>query len=210
MALAPPAGAGYLKLVGYTGRYRVKGWEHLEAIRASHGRGVWVVWHNRLLGGIVLQRDKMVGALISQSRDGELISRVVERLGFVPLRGSTSRGSSGVARAAMRHIREGHDVLFTPDGPRGPRYVVQQGAAWAALAAGVPVLPIGVGAAWKVVFRSWDRFQLPLPFSRIQVVLGEPLIFSKEEPVEEVQDKIGRALKRVTEEADSILGVVSP
>lgn len=210
LALAPPTGAAYLKLVGLTGRYRIKGWEHLEKLRADHGRGVWVVWHNRLLGGIVLQRDKKVGALISQSRDGELIARAVERLGFVPLRGSTSRGAAGVTRAALRHIRDGYDVLFTPDGPRGPRYKVQQGAAWAAQAAGVPVLPIGVGATPKVVFKSWDRFQLPLPFSRVQIVLGEPISFTKEEPVEEVQRRIEEALKAVTEEADALLGVVSP
>lgn len=210
MALAPPLGAGYLKLVGLTARYRVKGWEHYDAIKKGHGRGVWVVWHNRLIGGIILQRDKNVGALISKSRDGELISRAVERLGYAPLRGSTSRNSSGVAKAAIRHLREGYDVVFTPDGPRGPRYEVQAGAAWAAKLSGAPVLPIGVGATPKAVFKSWDRFQLPLPFSRIQVVLGEPLTFSEADDIAYVQKKIKDALDRVTAEADGILGVVSP
>lgn len=210
MTLAPSLGAGFLRLVRLTSRYRVKGRENLDTIKRGPGRGVWVCWHNRLLGAIALHTSKNIGALISQSRDGELIARTVSRLGYAPLRGSTSRGSSGVLRAAMAHLEGGFDVVFTVDGPRGPRYVVQQGAAFAARNAGVPVLPVGIGATPKFVLRSWDRFQIPLPFSRVQVVYGEPLTFARDESIDQVKRRIGEALTRVTEEADAMLGVVSP
>ena len=101
-------------------------------------------------------------------------------------------------------------MVFTPDGPKGPRYEVQQGAAYAALKAGVPVLPLGVGASRKMVFRSWDRFQLPLPFSEVRVVYGEPLSFKGDEDIEDVRRLIGEALDKATAEADRILGVTSP
>ena len=210
LTLVPPLGAGFLRLVKLTSRYSAKGREHLDRIKREHGRGVWVCWHNRLLGAIVLHQSRNIGALISQSWHGEMISRLVKRLGYAPLRGSTSRGSSSVLRAAMGHLREGYDVVFTLDGPRGPRYVVQQGAAFAARNAGVPVLPVGIGASRKVVLRSWDRFQIPLPFSRVQVVYGEPLTFARNEPIDEVKRRIGNALTKVTDEADAMLGVVSP
>lgn len=210
LLIVPLLGALYLWLVKITGSYRVSGLAHLEAVEKGGKGSVWVVWHNRLIGAIILHRGKSVGALISQSYDGEIIARVVERLGFVPLRGSTTRGGTGALKAVLRHIRAGHAAVFTPDGPKGPRYEVQSGAAYAALKAGAPVLPLGVGSSPKKVFRSWDRFQLPLPFSRVQVVYGAPLLFKGDEDLEEVREKIRDALTRATEEADRLLGVDSP
>lgn len=210
LLIVPFLGALYLKLVKLTGTYRVEGGEHLESVEKGGRGSVWVVWHNRLIGAIILHRGKNVGALISQSYDGELIARVVERLGYTALRGSTTRGGAGALKAVLRHIRAGHAAVFTPDGPKGPRYEVQQGAAYAAMKAGVPVLPLGVAASGKKVFRSWDRFQLPLPFSKVQVVYGVPLTFTGDEDVDEVREKIRAALTRATEEADRLLGVHSP
>jgi lysophospholipid acyltransferase (LPLAT)-like uncharacterized protein len=208
--LVPPIGAGYLRLLRAVARYREVGRERMESARAEAGGGVWVVWHNRLLGGIPLHIDRNFGAVISQSKDGELISRVVEMIGFVGLRGSSSRGGSEAFRAVMRHTRKGLDVVFTPDGPKGPRYQVQVGAAVAAMRTGKPVFPIGVGASPKMVFGSWDRFQVPWPWSKIQMVYGEPLYFDKDQPVEEVQEAIRVALNAATEEADRRLGTESP
>jgi lysophospholipid acyltransferase (LPLAT)-like uncharacterized protein len=207
---APPVGAAYLRFVNLTGRYRVTGEEHLQWIRREHGQALWVVWHNRLLGAIAMHGNENIGAVISKSKDGELIARAVERLGYTPLRGSTSRGQTGALKGLLRHVSKGFDVVVTPDGPRGPRYRVQPGAAWIAMKTGFPILPVGVGASPKVVFKSWDRFQLPLPFGRVSVVYGKPLLFGKDEPVEEVREKIAAALTLATDEADRMLGTVSP
>ena len=210
VTLVPPLGVGYLKLVRLTGRYHETGLEHYHAARAEKGCALWVVWHNRLLGAITTHANKGIGAVISQSQDGELISRAVERMGYHALRGSSSRGGVEALRGVFRHARAGYDVVFTPDGPKGPRYEVQPGAAYAAQRLGLPVLPLGVAASPKKVFASWDRFQLPLPFSRVEIVYGKPLIFSKKDPVETIQEQIRDAIMAATLEADRILGVESP
>jgi lysophospholipid acyltransferase (LPLAT)-like uncharacterized protein len=208
---APPLGAGYLKLVKATSRYKIDGKENLIAARSVKGAAVWVVWHNRQLGALVLHQDINLGSVISQSFDGELIARVVKRLGHSPLRGSSTRGGTGALKALLRHAKNGFDVSITPDGPKGPRYQVQKGAAFAAIRTGLPVLPLGVAATPKKVFtKSWDNFQLPLPFSTVQIVYGKPLHFKKDDPIDEVQEEIRIALCRATERADELLGVSSP
>jgi lysophospholipid acyltransferase (LPLAT)-like uncharacterized protein len=210
VTLVPPLGVGYLKLVRLTGRYHETGLENLRAARDERGAAIWAVWHNRLIGAITVHARKNIGAVISQSRDGELIARAVERLGYRPLRGSTTRGGSDALRGVLRHAREGNVVVFTPDGPKGPRYEVQQGVAFAAQRLGLPVLPLGVAARPKYVFKSWDRFQLPLPFSRVEIVYGPPLFFSRNDDVEEVRRSIREGLMAATLEADRILGTESP
>ncbi len=206
----PALGAGYLKLVQLTSRYSAHGEANVVKARKISGPLVWTVWHNRLLGAIAWHTGMNIGAMISRSRDGELIARAVEKLGYSALRGSSSRGGASALKAIIRHLRSGHDVVITPDGPRGPRYQVQPGAAYAAQKLGVPVLPVGVGAKRKVVFKSWDRFQLPLPFGKVQVVYGEPLTFEPDEPEEEVRRRIGEATMSATLLADELLGVESP
>lgn len=210
LRIAPPLGARYLRLLKRVARYDEIGRERLEAARAEAGGGIFVIWHNRLLGGLPLHLDHNIGAVISQSDDGELLSRAMERIGFVGLRGSSSRGGSEAFRGVIKHLRKGFDVSLTPDGPKGPRYQVQPGAAVAAARSGKPVFTVGVGMSPKLVFGSWDRFQAPWPWSKIKVVYGEPLYFHKDQPIEEVQEAIRAALTQVTEEADRLLGVESP
>ncbi|NTU59896.1 MAG: lysophospholipid acyltransferase family protein [Deltaproteobacteria bacterium] len=207
--LAPPLGRGYLRLMAATTRFRWEGLSGYEEVRAQ-GAVLMVGWHNRLLGATMPHSGQNRGVVISQSRDGELISRVAEGLGYTALRGSSSRGGSAALRGVLRHLRAGFDVGITPDGPRGPRYQVQPGAAFAALRSGVPVVPVGVGMSRKVVFSSWDRFQLPLPFGTIQLVYGQPLRFGSGDDPEAAGEAIRAAITEVTERADRLLGVTSP
>ena len=210
LAWGPRLGAGYLRLVGATTRYHTQGEAPVLALREAGTSCLAVCWHNRLLGPVIPYRDQSVGVAISQSDDGELISRVVETFGFVPIRGSSSRGGSLVLRNMLRHLGRGHDVVFTPDGPRGPRYVVQPGVAHLACRTGRPVVPIGVGMSRKKVFGSWDRCQLPLPFGSISIHFGEVLRFGRQDEVAEAQEQIRVALVAATETADRALGVTSP
>jgi len=203
------AGAGYLGVVGRTSRYRIIGRAAVEAARGE-GPVLWAFWHNRLLGPLVPYRDQGIGVVISRSDDGELISRIVERFGYVSIRGSSSRGGAMALRGVLRHLASGRDVALTPDGPRGPRYRVQPGVAMAAVRSGVPVVPVGVAYSRRWVAPSWDRFQVPLPFGRVELVLGPPLRFDHREPIGRVRAVIQGAIGRATQRADARVGWVPP
>ena len=114
--------------------------------------------------------------MVSQSRDGDIIARVAHDQGIAAVRGSTSRGGTGAIRALARAMKE-HGLAggITPDGPRGPRCVLQPGALLAARLAGALIVPVGLGFSRKKVFASWDAFQLPSPFARARLVFGEPV-----------------------------------
>ncbi len=213
LRLAAAMGRGYLRLLQATCRFRQEG--ATEPVRAARERGpvLWAFWHNRLLGPLIPYRGQGAGVVISQSRDGELITRVVEGFGYVGLRGSSSRGGSQALRRLLRHLREGRDVAFTPDGPRGPRYTVHPGLAYLAAKTGHPVVPMGVAYSRKAVFSSWDRFQLPLPFATVLLHLAEPLHLAPDAAqgeAGEAGEAIRQALAAATEAAEARLGVRSP
>lgn len=207
LKLSTPAGWAYLSLIGLTGRYKTEGEEN---IQGSTRPVLCPVWHNRLLGPIIRHRDENIGVLISRSKDGEYISRIAEKFGYAPLRGSSSRGGGQALRSALKHLEQGRDVVFTPDGPKGPRYTVSQGIAYMAIKTGRPVVPVGVGMSKKKVFASWDRFQLPLPFGTISLVYGDPIIFASDFNENEAAETIRKALIQATDRADQILGTSSP
>jgi hypothetical protein len=119
-------------------------------------------------------RDEGVRVLVSEHRDGEIITRVLEAFGFGAVRGSTSRGGSRALLEIVSVLRQGGEIAVTPDGPRGPRHVFAPGALVAAHRAGVPVVGVvaHVDRAWRM--RSWDRFEIPKPFARIVVAYSTP------------------------------------
>ena len=120
-------------------------------------------------------RGRRISVLVSQSKDGELIARTVARLGIDSSRGSSSRGGIAGMRSLLRKAAEGWDIAFTPDGPRGPLREVQPGVILAAASTGLPILPVAIAASRAKLLRSWDRFMVPLPFSTVHFVYGEPL-----------------------------------
>ena len=139
---------------------------------------VYVFWHRALLLAAHRYRDLAIHILISASFDGELIARVVERLGFVPVRGSSSRGGAAGLIALTRARQDGHKVAITADGPRGPVYVAKPGAAAAAQHAGSSASCFHLHAERAWLLRSWDRFIIPKPFSRVRVSWQRPLEFA--------------------------------
>jgi lysophospholipid acyltransferase (LPLAT)-like uncharacterized protein len=136
---------------------------------------MFALWHGDMLPLLYLHRGEGVSVLISEHRDGEMIARVAESLGFRTVRGSTSRGAARALASMVRELKSGHDVAVTPDGPRGPAGSFAPGALIAAQRAGAPVIAVGVSArrAWRL--SSWDRFLIPKPFARVSVAYSEPV-----------------------------------
>ena len=175
--LGPAAlgGAGLLRLLGATWRVERVGVDPGGAWRSSGGPCIFALWHARLLPLIFTHRGRGVAALISRHRDGELIARLVERLGYVTARGSSTRGGGEGARELLDHAAAGHSMAVTPDGPRGPAEIVKAGLPYLASRSGLPVIPVSASAASTWRLRSWEGFRIPQPFARLVVGYGDPI-----------------------------------
>ncbi len=171
------AAIGYplIALLGRTFRWREDGAEHLESVAASGRQPILALWHGRILPATIYFRDRGVVAMTSENFDGEWIARIMRRLGYLQARGSTSRGGRRALLQLARDIAAGHPAAFTVDGPRGPGYQAQPGAVWLAKATGQPVVPFHVESSPCWTLRSWDRGQVPKPWSRVVMVIGAPL-----------------------------------
>ena len=136
------------------------------------------LWHNRLLiFPFVLRRfvsDRDGAALISASRDGELLADAIKRFGYDVVRGSSSRLGAGAIRQLTEVLASGRDVVITPDGPRGPAYELGPGIIFLAQKSGAAVVPVNMeySSCWRV--KSWDRFIVPRPFATVRVIVGQP------------------------------------
>ena len=140
-------------------------------------RPVIILWHDEIFPLIPSHSDERMACVVSQSRDGELLATVLEGFGFRTVRGSSSRGGMRALVAAKRFMVE-HDlgVIFTVDGPRGPRHKVKPGAVFLANMAGSPIVPVRVVMERAKIFhKAWDRFQLPWLFSRCVITYGDPV-----------------------------------
>lgn len=145
-----------------------------------HERGnVVVAWHNRLLffpAVFPCATRKNTVAVVSASRDGQYIVDLIKQFGLGSLRGSSSRGGANAQLAAIRALREENkNVVFTPDGPRGPKYHLKAGPVHLASITGKPLVPVSINASryWQV--KSWDNFQIAKPFSTLTLVIGHKM-----------------------------------
>jgi len=129
--------------------------------------GIFVFWHRCVLPAMWIFRRRNLAVVTSQSRDGEYIARVISRMGYVPVRGSSSRGGSRAMIELRRFVSENRGVAFTIDGPRGPRYVAKRGPVVLARVSGVPIVAFYVAADRAWVLNTWDRFVIPKPFARL-------------------------------------------
>jgi lysophospholipid acyltransferase (LPLAT)-like uncharacterized protein len=166
------AGTAVIRLLALTWRVRVENDEELNAARASNRRVIYTLWHGELLPLLWHHRGRRIAVVISEHKDGEIIARIAERLGYTTVRGSSSRGGSRALIGLMRAIESGRDGAVTPDGPRGPAHVFAPGAAIASQRTGAPLLPVRASASWAWRLKSWDRFLVPKPFARVRVVYG--------------------------------------
>lgn len=140
-------------------------------------RPVVIVWHDEIFPLILAHADFGLACVVSQSQDGELLVQVLERFGFATVRGSSSRGGLRALIMAKRFMEKNNKgVIFTADGPRGPRHRIKPGAVFLAELAGSPIVLIRVKMEKSFVFKkAWDKFQLPWPFSRCSIIYSDPL-----------------------------------
>ena len=178
---------GLIRVVAATLRYR---WEDSSAY-FSHGQtgpAIYCVWHNRLVLSIPAyyryvkkhSRSRGMAAMVSASKDGGFLSAILECFNVEPVRGSTSRRGPQALLELTTWAERGFDLAITPDGPRGPRYQVQDGVTSLAQITGLPIIPFSYYLSWKLRMKSWDGFQIPLPFSRCEMTVGKPLRVPRE------------------------------
>lgn len=171
--LATAAGAAALRLLGRTWTLRRVDTADFDRRIAGGERCIFALWHARMLPLIYAYRGLGVAALVSRSRDGELITGVIERIGYVAARGSSSRGGQEGFKELVRFAEQGRSLTLTPDGPRGPREVVKPGLVRLASHTGLPVLPVASASRRPWVLRSWDGFRVPRPFARVWISYGD-------------------------------------
>ncbi len=177
---------GLIEAVAFTQRYQFE--YHSCALKKETGPFIFCIWHNRLALSLVLYRHYVrhksqsprLAAMVSASKDGGVVARILEHFGAQPVRGSSSRRGPQALLELTTWAERGYDLAITPDGPRGPRYQIQAGAIALAQLTGQPLVPIGCRVVWKICLKSWDRFQIPLPFGRVVARFGEPLYIPRE------------------------------
>ncbi len=150
-------------------------------------------------------RGQGIVVMISLNRDGEYISRVIRHFGYGVARGSSSRGSHRATVEILRALEKGQDVGLSIDGPRGPRYVAKPGAAFLAKKSGNPVIPFSISAEKKWIMKSWDHFQVPKPFTRAVVLIGNPVYVDENASEEEIriaEEKIQHSLEDLRDRGD--------
>jgi lysophospholipid acyltransferase (LPLAT)-like uncharacterized protein len=178
--------ANGMRLLAATLRYRVNGGRG--PARLPDGPVIFALWHNRL--GLCMKVYQSfvrphhphdhLAALISASKDGAFLAAILQAFGVQAVRGSSSRRGAQALLELTSWAERGHDLAVTPDGPRGPRHVVQDGVMALAQVTGLPIVPYSCRLGWKIQVKSWDRFQIPLPFSRCEMIFGEPIHVPRE------------------------------
>lgn len=208
--------ASYVRLIRTSGRWHTKGGDHPAHYLTEDKPFIVAFWHQRLLMMPYTWRsvggDRPFNMLISSHRDGEIISRTIARFDIKTIAGSTGKGKGGAAalRQILKALKAGEVVGMTPDGPRGPRMRASDGIIQAARMAGVPIFPLTYSASNRKVIQSWDRFILPLPFSRGVFHWGDPIFVDRkldEEGMEAKRIELENALTELTQETDRELGL---
>ena len=172
---------------------------------------IYSIWHNRLALSMRAKRSyffkrqpqRRLAALVSASRDGALLARTMEHFGVQPVRGSSSRRGAQALLELATWAERGYDIAITPDGPRGPRYRVQEGMVKLAQITGHPIVPVTARIHWKWCLKSWDRFQVPLPFTRCDMRIGSPLQIPPEandDALETLRLDLENRMKELTED----------
>jgi len=200
------------RVLASTLRWHVTGEEQIEDLVRQNGKGVILVsWHGRTFLPVTYLRNRGYWSMISTSRDGEYQDRIFKRFGFNTVRGSTSaRGAVQATVTLLKHVKAGNVLAMTPDGPRGPSGCAQPGVIFLAMRSGCPIIPVGISAYPRRFVPTWDRYMVPMPFSRAAMIFGEPMYVPPDVKSDEDQrlwaDKLSARIDAVEREAEGRSG----
>lgn len=205
--LVPYLGYLFSSFIKLTTRLTIVRGEIRDRLRRDNRRFIYAFWHQRQVFFTVSHRGDKMSVLVSKSVDGEMIAETIRLCcGVAAIRGSSSRGASEGVRAMIRALRSGLDLGITPDGPKGPRGEIKEGVMYLAQKLGVPILPITNAQSNRIVLkRSWDQFQIPLPFGRSVVVYGEPIEVGPDDDLASRSAELKRSLDAITSEAEALV-----
>jgi len=201
-----------INILGRTARFEVEGWENHERVMAAGGLPIYCFWHDRIFLTTYWWRKRRIVVMTSRSFDGEYIARFIQRFGYGAARGSSTRGGVGAVVEMARLMRAGCTTAFTIDGPKGPRYVSKMGAVLLAKKSGHPVLPVTMALKRYWTLPSWDKFQIPKPFTRAKVFVAEPLYVpadADETLLEAKRDELQQTLDELNKRTDEWRAAIS-
>jgi lysophospholipid acyltransferase (LPLAT)-like uncharacterized protein len=178
-----------INFIGKTVKFEIEGSEHYETIERAGKLPIICFWHNRIFLGTYFHRNRRIVVITSQSFDGEYIARFIQRFGYGAVRGSSTRGGVGALVEMIRLMKNGLATGFTIDGPKGPRYIAKSGACLLAKKTGNPILPLSVETEKFWTINSWDKLQIPKPFTRARVFYAEPLFVPRDASDEEIEER---------------------
>jgi len=195
-----------IQIVGCTMRWESEGDEHLEEIYKSGNRAIFTFWHGRIFPATYYWRHRGIVVMTSMSRDGEPIAQCIQRFGYGAARGSSSAGWVKALAEMSRAIHHGRDAAFTVDGPRGPRYEAQQGPIILARKTGAAIFCFHVSTKYRIQLKTWDEFQIPLPFTKAIVLKAAPIWVppdASEAHLRALHDKMQNTLDDLRKRGDS-------
>ena len=208
LPIFPYIGLVVLKIISWTYKIRVMNPDIEKDILKRGQIPIYASWHQRFFPGIVFfATRKPISIMISQSRDGELISKVANVLGWHPVRGSSSKGGGQALKDIKKLVGRGYKIGHIVDGPRGPLGVVKPGLLVIAQASGMPIVPTIISTEKKWVFNSWDRFMVPKPFSRVIIRFSDEIHIPRKLQGDDFEEKrlfIEETLKELYVETDAI------
>lgn len=194
LAVAPPLAALIIRLLHLSIRPKTFGREHLEGCWSRGENPILSLWHDQLLLMVMGYPGDRIRVLISASKDGELLARVMQCFGIDAIRGSSTRGGRKAFKELVATASEPIDLAITPDGPQGPRHQLKDGVIALARVSRRPVLPLTFVCSRGHRFASWDRFLLPFPFSRGAFFYGKPVYFDPEQGTEHFRECLRQAM----------------
>jgi len=210
LAVVPRLGYAYIRLLRLTMRFDYRNRDVLERARAEAGHYILAFWHSRFVMMPYCYPGERLVVLSSRHRDSRMLARVLGRFGLERVWGSSTEGGALGLRALLRRVREGCDVGFTPDGPKGPRRRAKAGVVAAAKLSGLPIIPVTFSASRARRLKSWDRTLLPKLFGRGLFIYGEPIRIPRdagEAEVERLRSVLESELDRLTDAADGEVGI---
>jgi lysophospholipid acyltransferase (LPLAT)-like uncharacterized protein len=165
----------FSKIIIKTIRYKIHGLENYKDLKNKGKRVVFAILHGQLALFYPMAYYSKGCGIVSRSRDGELAAKIIKHFGFASVRGSSSKAGAIAIMEAEKYLKEGYDIIITVDGPKGPRFSVKNGAIYISKRFDCIIIPVVASINRYKMFDSWDRFIFPLPFSKLDIYLGEAI-----------------------------------